>query len=287
MLKPISLLTAAALLAISIQAAPKKALIVDGQNNHAWQQTTPVLQKLLEETKLFTVEVATTPPKGADMSAFHPKFGDYALIVLNYNGDPWPPETNAAFEKYVRAGGGVVIYHASDNAFADWKEYNEMIAVGGWGGRKPDFGSAVRFRDDKFVLDTPARNCGNHGQRLPFQVTGRDPKHPIMQGLPPVWMHVGDELYDTLCGPAKNVDVLGTAHSLSTNRGSDQNEPMLMVIRYGKGRVFHTTLGHDVPAMQCVGFITTFDRGAEWAATGKVTQKVPKDFPTADQVSTR
>ena len=43
-----------------------------------------------------------------------------------------------------------------------------------------------------------------------------------------------------------------------------------MAIRYGKGRVFHTTLGHDVAAMQCVGFIVTLQRGAEWAATGRV-----------------
>jgi type 1 glutamine amidotransferase len=51
--------------------------------------------------------------------------------------------------------------------------------------------------------------------------------------------------------------------------------------------VFHTTLGHDVAAMQCVGFIATLQRGAEWAATGNVTQKVPNDFPTADRVSLR
>ena len=286
MLKPISIL-ATLLLAVSLTAAPKKALIVDGQNNHDWKATTPVLKKLLEDTGLFTVEVATTPPKGADMSGFQPKFADYAVIVLNYNGDSWPDATNGAFKKYVRDGGGVVAYHASDNAFPQWKEFNEMIAVGGWGGRTPQSGSAIRFRDGKFVTDTPTRNCGNHGQRLPYQVTIRDPKHPIMKGLPDAWMHAGDELYDTLCGPAKDVDVLATAHSLSTNRGSDQNEPMLMVIRYGKGRVFHTTLGHDVPAMQCVGFITTFDRGTEWAATGKVTQKVPPDFPTAEKVSVR
>jgi len=60
-----------------------------------------------------------------------------------------------------------------------------------------------------------------------------------------------------------------------------------MTIIYGKGRVFHSTMGHDVAALRCVGFITTFQRGAEWAATGKVTQKVPADFPTADKVSTR
>ena len=62
---------------------------------------------------------------------------------------------------------------------------------------------------------------------------------------------------------------------------------MLMALSYGKGRVFHTTLGHDPEAIRCVGFVTTFARGVEWAATGKVTQKVPDDFPTAVKVTTR
>lgn len=60
-----------------------------------------------------------------------------------------------------------------------------------------------------------------------------------------------------------------------------------MAIRYGQGRVFHTTLGHDVAAMQCVGFIVTLQRGAEWAATGRVTMPVPHDFPSATEVRTR
>ena len=61
----------------------------------------------------------------------------------------------------------------------------------------------------------------------------------------------------------------------------------LMALSWGKGRIFHTTLGHDALALSCVGFVTTFQRGAEWAATGKVTQKVPRNFPTADTVSYR
>jgi type 1 glutamine amidotransferase len=115
----------------------------------------------------------------------------------------------------------------------------------------------------------------------------RDTKNPIAKGLPLEWTHVPDELYDSLCGPAENLTVLGTAHSDTLNHGTGEEEPMLMTIRYGKGRVFHTTLGHDVAAMQCVGFITTLQRGAEWAATGKVTVKVPKDFPTATAASVR
>ena len=60
-----------------------------------------------------------------------------------------------------------------------------------------------------------------------------------------------------------------------------------MVLSYGRGRVFHTTMGHDVSALSSVDFVATFQRGSEWAATGSVTQKVPPDFPTADSVSYR
>jgi hypothetical protein len=80
----------------------------------------------------------------------------------------------------------------------------------------------------------------------------------------------------------------GVSHENHANgRGTGHDEPMLMVLNFGKGRIFHPTLGHDPAAMSCVGFITTLLRGTEWAATGKVTQKVPADFPGAEKASTR
>jgi type 1 glutamine amidotransferase len=116
----------------------------------------------------------------------------------------------------------------------------------------------------------------------------RNPDHPILKGLPKVWMHHTDELYAALRGPgAGNMTVLATAHSDPANKGTGRDEPQLMVLNFGKGRVFHTTLGHDVAALSCVGFAATLQRGAEWAATGKVTQKAPATFPDANTVTYR
>jgi type 1 glutamine amidotransferase len=100
-------------------------------------------------------------------------------------------------------------------------------------------------------------------------------------------MHAKEELYNQLRGPAKNLTVLATALSPKDKRGSGRHEPVVMVIEYGKGRVCHNVLGHADAQMKSVAFIVLFQRGAEWAATGKVTQEVPADFPTADKESVR
>jgi type 1 glutamine amidotransferase len=279
------------LLGIAQAATPVRALIIDGQNNHDWKQTTPVLKKILEDTGMFQVDVLTTPPKGGDFSTFKPEFDKYKLVVGNYNefpaGDKWPEDVKSAFEQYIRGGGGFVSYHAADNAFPEWKAYNLMIGIGGWLGRNEKAGPYWYFQDGKLTSDPTPGPAGNHGARTPFVVVMRDTKHPIAKGLPAKWMHAPDELYSKMRGPGENMTVLGTAMSDPANRGTGHDEPMLMVLNYGKGRIFHTTLGHDPAAMSCVGFIVTLQRGAEWAATGKVTQKVPSDFPTADKVSTR
>jgi hypothetical protein len=270
-------------------AVPIRVMLLDGESAgtyHAWKSTTPVLKKQLEETGLFQVDVVTAPPSSGDMSSFKPEFAKYQVIVFNYDAPDWPASLKESFDQYMKNGGGMVSVHAADNAFAGWSAWNEMIGVGGWRNRTETAGPLWFYRDGKLVSDSTPGRAGSHGLRLPFQVTTREPEHPIMKGLPPVWMHAGDELYATLRGPGNGMKVLATAHSELSHSGTGRDEPILMVLNYGKGRIFHTTMGHDIPALNCVGFITTFQRGTEWAATGKVTQKVPANFPTADRVST-
>src|SRR5262249_55437790 len=186
------------LLAPALHAASLiKALIVDGQNNHNWRLTTPILKKDLESSGKFQVDVATSPPKCADMSGFKPNFSAYKVVVSNYSdyggGGQWPKETRTAFEEFVRNGGGFVSYHAADNAFPDWPAYNEMIGLGGWGGRNEKSGPYIRFKEGRFVRDSTPGPGGHHGKKHAFQVTIRDSDHPITKGLPKIWMHAEDE----------------------------------------------------------------------------------------------
>jgi hypothetical protein len=97
-----------------------------------------------------------------------------------------------------------------------------------------------------------------------------------------------DELYANLrWQPAERYHVLATAwddHALYGGKarqpipGAGIHQPMLWTLPYGKGRVFATALGHDAGAVQNPAFVVTYQRGAEWAATGSVTIPVPAEL---------
>jgi len=257
-------------------------MILDGESAgtyHQWQITTPVLRRQLEDTGLFSIEVVTAPAPGADFAAFKPDFTRYRTVVLNYDApdERWPAEVKQSFEKYVAGGGGLVIVHAADNAFPGWAAFNEMAGIGGWRGRNEKAGPYWFYRDGKLVSDSAPGIGGTHGRRIPYAITVRT-QHPITQGLPSSWTHAADELYARLRGPGRNMTVLATAYSDPANAGSGRDEPQLMVLKYGDGRIFHTTLGHDLVALESPDFRITFQRGTEWTATGAVTQPVPAAF---------
>ena len=251
--------------------APAKisVLIVTGQNGHNWRGTTPLLRKALEDTGKFEVRV-TEEFRGAGPEALAP----YDLVVLNYfeRGRPelrWGARTDSALLDYVRSGKGLLVYHFSTAAFDGWTEY-EKISAGNW---RP--------------------NNGHHSALHSFVVDVKDQEHPVTKGLKLKFPQPNDELYGNLrWQPAGTYHVLATAyddHALYAASRTDSrapqplvgagiDQPMLWTTEYGTGRVFTTALGHDVEQVQTPAFITTFTRGAEWAATGKVTLPIPAEM---------
>jgi type 1 glutamine amidotransferase len=172
---------------------------------------------------------------------------------------------------YVRNGGGLVVFHAANNAFLEWSEYNDMIGLG-W--RDKSFGPGIAIGPGGSLLTVP-QGAGlgpGHGPRQDFDVFVLDKEHPITRGLPARWRHPSEQLTHGQHGPARELTVLTYAYS----EVSRQGEPMDWVRPYGKGRVYTTMLGHTwkdepSPNLDDVYFQALVARGVEWAAAGKVT----------------
>lgn len=271
------------------EAKKVRVVIIDGQNNHNWRATTPVMKKALEDSGRFTVDVSTNlgpkdKPREGTKPNFPPDLTKYDVVVSNYNGASWPKEFNDALDAALKDKKiGLVIIHAANNSFGGWKEYNKMIGMG-W--RDKNYGNRLKVDDQGKEILVPAGqdSSTSHAYTGPFSIIVRDKNHPITKGMPAEWMHASDELYDNLRGPIENVHLLATGLAplnakTGKHQGTGVQEPMIFTIKYGDGRVFHTPMGHDVNGMRCVGFIATLQRGTEWAATGEVTLPLPPNFP--------
>jgi len=252
---------------------PLSVLIIDGMNNHDWQAGTRAIQSILAGTGRFKVDVCTYPAR--------PDFSKYDVVVNNFNGGHtpqgtrWPRETEEALERYVRNGGGLVVFHAANNAFLEWPEYNEMIGLG-W--RDKSFGPGIGIVDGRVVSVPKGSGLDpGHGPRHDFEIFVLAKDHPITRGLPEHWTHPSEQLTHGQHGPADGLTVLTFAWSEISHHG----EPMDWVKNYGKGRVYTTMLGHTWkdeanPNLDDVAFQALLARGTEWAATGEVT--LPPDL---------
>jgi len=288
----LSLTVAAALLTDSSLHAQEKirVVILDGQNNHNWRATSPVLKVALEKSGRFQVDVSSNlkekdKPGSLPTVPFPPDLTKYDVILSNYNGAAWPKEFQHSLDTQVRAGKlGLVVFHAANNAFSAWPEFNQMIGMG-W--RNNKFGDRLYFDADAKPVREPkgkGLGAGETGMHA-FKVIVRDKEHPVTKGMPVEWMHTPDQLVHGLRGPIENVHVLATAYSDKAKRGTGEHELMLWTVAYGKGRIFHSPMGHDVGSVRCIGFLTSILRGTEWAATGTVTLPIPDSFPSPEKTS--
>lgn len=266
-----------------------KTLIVAGQDgSHYWRGAADCMRRMLVNSGRFTVDTVETPDWGEDITAFHPDFRSYDLVIVNYGGVEWSGDCKRDFESYVRNGGGVVFLHSSIIPMENWKEYNEMTGLGAWNGRDDKWGPYLFLDDDgKYIYDYTPGWAGHHGLQHGTVIETRAADHPIMKGVPAKWRHFKDEIYTRLRGPARNIEILSTTYD------DGRNEPIMWTVRYGEGRAFVDVLGHcgndpDMTySMTCTGFQITFIRGCEWAATGAVTIPVPDDFPTEEYYTLR
>jgi uncharacterized protein len=289
-----------ALVAVCCFASPSlaggkiKVLIIDGQNNHNWEDTTPFLKAQLEKTGKFDVDVSTTPPPGSDKEkwdAWNPDLFKYQVVLSNYNGPAWPPHVQKNFEKFMREGGGLVNVHAANNAHSGWKEFEKMTGLL-WRGNNHGFRVALNKEKETVRIDAGQGPGAGHGPQHSYEVLTVDQEHPITKGMPLRWQHTKDELYHGQRGPGENMNILAVSFSDQKFKGTGMYEPMVWWIPYGKGKAVTNVLGHvsrgdskNMEGMRCVGFLTLVARSCEWAATGKVTIPVPENFPSADKTS--
>lgn len=266
---PILRLFCAAAVALLVTALPAlaaelpKVLIITGDHGHNWKETTPYLKDLLSQGGM-DVTVTETPAK--DLTSEN--LAKYDVLLLNYkdtkNATPdttWTDENKQAFEQTIKGGKGLVVYHHASSAFIDkddpWSGQFEKIIAGGW------------------------RAQGFHGKRHEYDVTViKDVDHPITKGLAGTYPHSNDELYQNSLVP-EGAQVLATAWSEPSKdpKNTGKHEPMVWVTTYGKGRVYHNALGHDVPAMEnSPVFQALLVRGVEWAATGDAKSKPPAEL---------
>lgn len=217
------------------QSGKVNVLILTGNDypGHEWRKTAPVIKKILEEDPRISAKIFEEPNKlgSLDLSV-------YDTIILHFMNWETPSPGTAAREnlqKFVKNGKGLMLIHFACGAWQDWDEFKKIA------GR---------------VYDPRLRP---HDPRGKFTVRIIDKEHPITRGMKD--FETDDELYTCLNGDTP-IHIIAVARS----KVDQKDYPMGFTLNYGKGRIFHTVLGHDVRAVTNSAVPELFRRGCLWTA---------------------
>jgi uncharacterized protein len=238
---------------------PVRVLILTGENNHNWKQTTPEFKKILDDAGIFKVEVTDKP-----WAMTPADFDKYDVLVCNWNNfgkkgptaAVWSAESRQAFWKFIEDGKGFVCIHAGGSIFYDWPEFQKLIGATWRGGTY-------------------------HPAQLKFGLDIVDTAHPITKGLES--FKVFDEAWQKTENTNPDRKVLVSGKVPVENNGTGKDEPYALVTEQGKGRCFTLILGHTLESIRSAEYGTLLARGTEWAATGKVTLPLQKGTPSVSK----
>ncbi|HEK20640.1 MULTISPECIES: ThuA domain-containing protein [unclassified Mucilaginibacter] len=139
-----------------------------------------------------------------------------AVIFLSTTGDVLNDEQQAAFEQYIKQGGGFVGVHSATDTEYDWPWYGNLVGA--------------------YFKSHPSKQ-----QEADLHVVDR--KFIATKRLPVVWRRL-DEWYNYKW-IAKGLHILITIDEKSYTGGENgSNHPMSWYHNYDGGRAFYTALGH-------------------------------------------
>lgn len=163
------------------------------------------------------------------------------VVFLNTTSGATPilsADQRAAFERYIRRGGGYTGIHSASDTEYDWAWYGQLVGA---------------------YFD-------KHPAIQPLKVQVDDRVHPSTRDLPQTWA-MTEEPYDFRTNPRGNVHVLASYDTRSyTGHTMGADHPISWCQNFDGGRSWYTGLGHGASAYSDVNFRSHILGGIEWAA---------------------
>ncbi len=292
-IRTFSLFACVFLLALTAHGERLQVLVIAGGDPygfHPWEENVALIDARLEAFDFADIDYHIArgledwrrPGRPRDWRTWDKDFNDYDAVVVMYYWSQAPNESLEELDRYLRSGGGLVVFHSALAGFWQQELFDNWTGLAYREG-DADYGHSLIFNaSGEAQIRAPGEGPGSgHAPIRPFPIHTRAAGHPIMKDLPPAWMQPADELYHDLRGPDPEIEVLAVAEW-----PEGVFHPQAWVREVGEGRVFCLTPGHHQPGASSVGLATLLARGIEWAARGEVTLEVPGNFPTADQPNT-